>query len=110
MRACMRPAPLSVPSLAGVVLRRRLAELEQVAEPALLRAQVADVLEGRLGRQRDALDDLEAEAGEACVLGRVVRHQPHLADAEVAEDLRADAVAAGVGREAELEIRLDGVE
>ena len=42
-------------------------------------------------------------------LRRVVGHQPHRRDAEVDEDLRADAVLARVGREAELEVRLDGV-
>ena len=32
-----------------------------------------------------------------------------LADAEIDEDLRADAVVAGVGREAEVHVGLDGV-
>ena len=59
--------------------------------------------------QRDPLDDLETVALEAAVLRGVVRHQPHRRDAEVDEDLRADAVLARVGREAELDVRLDGV-
>ena len=58
---------------------------------------------------RHPLDDLEAVTLDAAVLRRVVRHQPHRGDAEVDEDLRADAVLARVGREAELEIRLDRV-
>ena len=61
------------------------------------------------GLQRDPLDDLETVALEAAVLRRVVRHQPHRGDAEVDEDLRADAVLARIGREAELDVGLDGV-
>ena len=57
----------------------------------------------------NALDDLEAVAADRHVLGRVVRHQAHLADAEVAQDLAADAVVADVRREAELLVRRDGV-
>ena len=41
--------------------------------------------------ERDALDDLEAEAGEPGDLTRVVREQADLVQAEVGEDLRADA-------------------
>ena len=63
----------------------------------------------RHGLHRHPLDDLEAVALDAAVLRRVVRHQPHRRDAEVDEDLRADAVLARVGREAELEVGLDGV-
>ena len=58
---------------------------------------------------RDPLDDLEAEALEAAVLRRVVRHQAHRRDAEIDEDLRADAVLTGVGREPEVLVRLDRV-
>ena len=64
-----------------------------------------------LGRdsERHALDDLEAEALEAAVLGRVVGHQPHRGDAEVDEDLRADAVLAAVDGQAEVEVGVDRV-
>ena len=55
------------------------------------------------------LDDLEAEAFEAAVLRRVVGHQPHRGDPEVDQDLRPDAVLAGVGREPEVLVRLDRV-
>ena len=51
-------------------------------------------------RERHPLDDLEPEALETAVLRGVVRHQPHRRDAEVDEDLGADAVLAAVGREA----------
>ena len=61
------------------------------------------------GRERDPVDDLEAEAVETAVLRRVVRHEPHRGDAEVDEDLRADPVLAGVDRQAEVLVRLDGV-
>ena len=41
---------------------------------------------------------------------RVVREDADRRQAEVGEDLVADPVLARVGREAELEVRLDGVE
>ena len=63
----------------------------------------------RADLERDALDDLEAVAGEADELARVVREEAHLADAEVVQDLRADPVVAEVGREAEFEVRVDRV-
>ena len=113
------PVASSAPSCARVLAhqpppssRRRVGlgiEAEQVAELVLLGAQVRDVLGGRHGLHRHPLDDLEAVALDAAVLRRVVRHQPHRRDAEVDEDLRADAVLARVGREAELEVGLDGV-
>ena len=59
--------------------------------------------------RRDPLGDLEAEALEAAVLGRVVRDEPHRGDAEVDEDLRADAVLPAVDGQAELEVGVDGV-
>src|SRR2546430_2162145 len=60
--------------------------------------------------ERHALDDLQPETVEGDVLRRVVRHQPHLPDAEIAKDLTADSVVADVGGEAELLVRGDGVE
>ena len=59
--------------------------------------------------ERHPLDDLEAEALEAAVLGGVVGHEPHRGDAEVDEDLRADAVLAAVDGQAELDVGVDGV-
>ena len=59
--------------------------------------------------ERHPLGDLEAEALEAAVLGRVVGDEPHRGDAEVDEDLGADAVLAAVGGQAELEVGVDGV-
>src|SRR5438105_1848707 len=77
-----------------------LDELEDVAELFLLRLEVlARVVRGS-DLQRDALDDLEAEALDGDVLGGIVRQQTDLADAEVAEDLGAGAVVADVAWEA----------
>ena len=84
-------------------------EAEQVPELVLLGAQVRDVLVVRHRVQRHPLDDLEAVALDAAVLRGIVRHQPHGGDAEIDEDLRADAVLARVGREPELEVGLDRV-
>ena len=59
---------------------------------------------------RHLLDDREPEALDAGELLRVVRQDPDRRQAEVGEDLVADPVLARVGREAELEVRLDRVE
>src|ERR1700737_312593 len=80
-----------------------------MTELRLLGPKVRDVLIVRRGPQRNPLDDLETESVEATVLGRVVGHEAHGRDAEIDEDLRADAVLALVDREAELDVGLDGV-
>ena len=59
--------------------------------------------------ERHAARDLEAVALEAGALGRVVGHQADAREAEVREDLRADAVVAQVRCKAELDIGLDRV-
>src|SRR5207248_11175191 len=84
-------------------------EFEDVAELLLLRLKVLSRLVGWRDLERHALDDGQAEAFDGDVLGGVVRHQADLADAEVAKDLRAGAVVADVGGEAELLVRLDRV-
>src|SRR5713226_5188337 len=86
-----------------------LNKFQNVAEFLLLRLEVFSSRRRWGDLERDALDDLEAEAFDGDVLGGVVRHQTDLADAEVAEDLRAGAVVADVGGEAELLVRLDRV-
>ena len=53
-----------------------------------------------VGLERDPLDDVEAEALEPPVLGRVVGHQAHGGDAEIDQHLGADAVLAAVDRQA----------
>src|SRR4051794_4657057 len=83
--------------------------VEYVAELLPLRPQVADVPRVRRRLKGDALGDLQSIALEAGALRRVVRQEPHRRDAEVDEDLRADPVVARVRREAELDVRLDGV-
>ena len=52
----------------------------------------------RSWRQRDALGDVQTEALQLGALRRVVRHQPQALDAEVHQDLRADAVLAHIDR------------
>src|SRR5690606_19362264 len=63
------------------------------------------------GRYLDghALDDLQPVAAQPDALLRVVRHETELGDAEVAEDLAADAVVAVVHLEPEGLVGLDGV-
>ena len=62
-----------------------------------------------LDLQRHPFDDLQPEALEATELRWVVGHQLHRRDAEVGEDLCADAVLAAVGRQPQLEVGVDGV-
>ena len=60
--------------------------------------------------QRHPLLHLQAIAAEAGDLARVVGEQPQPVDAEVGEDLRANAVVAQISREAEPLIGFNGVE
>src|SRR3546814_317359 len=60
-------------------------------------------------RSGHPLGGLEAEALEGAVLGRVGGDDPDRGDAEVDEDLGAVAVLAAVGRQAEVEVGVDGV-
>lgn len=65
-----------------------------------------------LGDRRDHRDPAhhgEPVPLEPNELGRVVRHQPHRAHANVPENLGADAVLAGVDGEAELDVGLHRV-
>ena len=79
-------------------------------ELVLLGLQVAPgVLRGG-NFERHRFDDRQPVALDAHELARVVGQQPHRADAEVAQDLRADAVVALVGLEAEPLVGLDRVE
>ena len=55
------------------------------------------------------LDDLEFVPLQTDDLARVVGHEADLTDAEIKEDLCAEAVVAQVHREAELEVRLHRV-
>ena len=84
--------------------------MEPMAELVALGLEVAAVLGVRRHLDRHLLDHLEAEALDAGDLLRVVREDADRREPEVGEDLRADPVLARVGREAELEVRLDRVE
>src|SRR5262249_35806455 len=92
-------------------LARPLAhQMEDVAELLLLGAEILEILLVRLDLERHALDDLQTVALDAGALAGVVRDDAHLAHAEVAQDLRADAVVAEIRREAEPLVGLDRVE
>src|SRR3954451_12116177 len=84
--------------------------LQQVPHARLLGAQVGDVLRIGRGLERHPLDDFQAETLEATVLGRVVGEEAHSGDAQVDEDLGADAVLATVDGQTELEIGVESVE
>src|ERR671937_637781 len=80
-----------------------------MSELPLLRREVLLVLRTRRHLERDALDHLEPRI-ERDELVRVVREDPRFAHAEVEQDLDTDAVLALIRLEAELLVRLDGVE
>src|SRR5918993_1395850 len=82
---------------------------QEVAHALALGPQVGDVLGVRLRLQRHPFDDVEPEALEAPVLGGVVRHVAQGGDAEVNQDLGADAVLAAVYGQAQLDVGVDRV-
>src|SRR5687767_8585421 len=87
----------------------QLHHLQEMPHLVLLRFQVLARPVGRVHLERHALHDLQAVTADRDVLGRVVRHEPHLADSEVAQDLRADPVVPDVRRESQLLVGRDGV-
>src|SRR5258705_3174816 len=105
MAVCTRWA-----SFEGLPHRSRSYGRELVSEFVLLRFQVLP--RGFRGRnfEWDGLGDRQAVALQADELPRVVRQQPHRPDAEVAENLRADAVIALVRLEAEAFVGAHGFE
>ena len=80
-----------------------------MAHTILLRLHVEGVMLIGLDLQRKRLDDFEAVAFEAYALDGVVGEQAHLLDAELLEDLSADAVVTFVSLVTEVEVRFDGV-
>src|SRR5260221_3241627 len=82
---------------------------QDVAELFLLRLQVPPVRIGGRDLDGQAAHDLEAVAFEADELPRVVGEQTDLLHPELDQDLRADAVVALVGLEAERLVGLDRV-
>src|SRR4051794_348297 len=106
---CSRPAATTSRDIDRFLDLFDTETIEQMAHPLSLRAQVALVVRIRDRLERHAFDDLEPEAFEAAALRRVVGHQAHRRDAEVDEDLRADAVLPAVGGQSELQVGVDGV-
>src|SRR3546814_8002847 len=101
----LRTAELGGARRRGATTKSRdvLEALQEVAHALALGAEVCDVLRVRGDDGGHPLGDLEAEALEAAVLGRVGGDDRHRGDAEVDEDLGADAVLAAVGRQAEVD-------
>ena len=83
---------------------------EQMPELLPLGRQVVGVVGAGVHHQRHPLLHLQAIAAEAGDLAGVVGEQPQPVDAEVGEDLCADAVVAQIRREAKPLIGFNGVE
>jgi hypothetical protein len=76
--------------------RAPLGQGEEVSHAVALGAQLAEVVRPRLGRQRDALRDLDAIRLQTLDLARVVREKAQALDFEIVEDSRCGTVLAGV--------------
>src|SRR6056297_3071156 len=85
-------------------------DLQDVSELLLLGPQVFQVVGVGHDLERSTLDDLDPAAADPGPLAGIVGEQADLTDSEIGEDLRAHAIVAEIGREAELEVRLDRVE
>ena len=59
---------------------------------------------------RHSLYNLDAITVKSLHLAWIVRHEPHLAYAEILENLRSFAIVAKIRRKSKRDIRLDGIE
>jgi hypothetical protein len=82
-------------------------EVEDVSELLFLGSEILEVLVVGCDLQGQPFDDGETVSLDARALAGVVGDDAHLSDAEVEEDLRADAVVAKIRGEAEPLVRLD---
>src|ERR1700691_4451239 len=81
---------------------------KQMAEFFFLGFQVTDISRVRRDLDRHARN-VHPVTAKAFYLVRIVGQQLHLADAEVAQNLRADTVIAQILVEAEMQVRFDSV-
>src|SRR5208282_351840 len=81
---------------------------EQMAEFFFFGFQVPDVSRMRRDLDRHARN-VHTVTAQAFYLVRIVGQQLHLANAEIAQNLRADSIVAEVLVEAEVQVRFDGV-
>ena len=82
---------------------------EDVAHAILLRLHVEGVMLIGLGSPEEASRRLRGRSLRGDALDGVVGEQAHLLDAELLEDLSADAVVTFVSLVTEVEVRFDGV-
>jgi hypothetical protein len=81
-----------------------------VTHAVTLGLQVLVVVGADAHDQRHLLDHVEPELAQLVHLVGVVGQQPHLRYAQVGEDAGSGGVVAGVGRQPEREVGVDGVE
>src|SRR6185436_18756472 len=99
-----------LPAVRVVRDQLQLGMAEEMAQPLPLGREIPAVHWIRTDLERLARGDLDPVVRERLDLLRVVREEPDLEKAEVPQDLGGDAVVPEIRREAELEIRIDGVE
>src|SRR5262245_17691446 len=78
--------PLSMPGDGSLEL------IQGVPQLVPLGTQVLEIVEVRLGAERDLIDDVQPVAVEAGDLLRIVGEEPHPPDPQVLEDLGPQAV------------------
>src|SRR5690606_18698050 len=108
-RRCTDRGPGPVRRRSGQV-GHRVQVGQVVVETLPLGPQVGDVALARRYQQRHLLGDLHAVADQRLPLAGVVGHQPDRPHTQVLEHPGGDGVVAGVHRQAEGEVRLDGVQ
>src|SRR6187549_2018101 len=84
--------------------------LQQMSHLEALRLEVALIVRIWVCLDRDEFHDLQAVSFQSDHLFRIIREEAHLSHAEIAENLRADAVVPKFRGEAEAKVCLHRVE
>src|SRR5262245_1481242 len=84
--------------------------LQTMPQPRLLGLEVLAVVLARLDLDGDLFHDMQAVSLNAINLLGVVGHDADILQAQIAEDLAADAVVAFVGGKSQSQIRIDRIE
>lgn|GEM_PF-5773751 len=80
-----------------------------MTELELFGPQVSPILIGGSGQQGDPPHDAQLVPFQFHELRRVVAHQAQGGDAEIGQDLGTHVVAAGIDRQSQIQVGLDGI-